>query len=121
MDPIKLNKLFQSIGKSREIQRNIIQELSLEQPGFRDNAEKLGAPIAEVEDKNTNMKTDKLHKNYISLSIELKRLDKYLSNALGLQVSNQAHSSQGILPQNDSNFIANVFSCGGAVGLTSAW
>ena len=50
--------------KSREIQRNIIQERSLEQPGFHDNAEKLGAPIAEAEDKNTNKKLI----NYIKIT-----------------------------------------------------
>ena len=33
--------------KSREIQRNIVQGRSLEQGGFRDYAEKLGAPIFE--------------------------------------------------------------------------
>jgi hypothetical protein len=63
MDPIKLNKILASIVKSREIQRNIVQERSLEQAGFRDYAEKLGAPIVEAEEKNTNMITDKLHEN----------------------------------------------------------
>ena len=47
MDPIKLNKLLASIVESREIQRNIVQERSLEQAGFRDYAEKFGAPIVE--------------------------------------------------------------------------
>ena len=37
--------------KSRKIQRNIVQERSLEQAGFLDYAEKLGAPIFEAEDK----------------------------------------------------------------------
>jgi hypothetical protein len=50
--------------KSREIKRNIVQERYLEQAGFRDYAEKLGAPIVEAEDKNT---TDKLHENYTNL------------------------------------------------------
>ena len=47
MDPTKLNKLLASIVKSR----NIVQEHSLEQVGFRDYAVKLSAPIVEAEDK----------------------------------------------------------------------
>ena len=39
MDPIKLNKSLVSIVKSGEIQRNIVQERSLEQAEFRDYAE----------------------------------------------------------------------------------
>ena len=47
MDPIQLNKILASIFKSREIQRNIVQERSLEQSGFFFFyfAEKLCAPM----------------------------------------------------------------------------
>ena len=38
MDPTKLNKLFESIVKSKEMQRNIVQEHSLEQAGSVDSA-----------------------------------------------------------------------------------
>ena len=45
---IKLKILVMSIVKSRGIQRNIVQEHSLEKAGFRDYAEKLGAPITDI-------------------------------------------------------------------------
>ena len=38
-----MNKLLASIVESREKERNIVQEPSLEQSGFSDYAEKLGA------------------------------------------------------------------------------
>jgi len=34
-----------------KMQRNVVKELVLEQAGFRDYAERLGAPIVEAEDK----------------------------------------------------------------------
>ena len=62
-----MDKLLASIVKSREIKRKIVQERAIEKAGFRDYTEKLGAPFVEAEDKNTNMITDKLNENYISL------------------------------------------------------
>ena len=44
--------------ESSKIQRNIVQERFLEEDGFRDYAEKLGAPIVEAENKNTNLITN---------------------------------------------------------------
>ena len=58
MDPIMLNRLLTSIMKSREIQRNRVQERSTEQAGFRDYAKKLGAQVVEAENKNTKMISD---------------------------------------------------------------
>ena len=51
---------------------------------------------------------DKLHENDIHSTKRLQWLDISLSNALSLQAVDQAHSNQANLPQNKSNFIANV-------------
>ena len=59
MDRIKFNKSLASIVKSREIQRNVIKERSLEQAGFSNYAEKLGAPFIEAKDNITIIITDK--------------------------------------------------------------
>ena len=73
LDPIKLNKFLAIIVKSREIQRNIVQGFSLEQAGFCDYAEKLGAPIVDAEHKNTNMITNKVYENHTNRRRRLKR------------------------------------------------
>ena len=93
--------------KSREIQRNIVEERSLEQARFHDYTGKLGDSIIEAENKNKNMITDKLRENDTNLKRRLQRQDQSLSNAFRLQTCNHAHSSLANLPPNLPNFIAN--------------
>ena len=80
----------------------------MERAWFCDHAEELGASFVEAEDKNTNMNTDKLHKNDPNLRRWLQNLDQSLSNAASIQARDQAHLNQAILLQNKPNFITNV-------------
>jgi len=94
MDPIKLNKVLASIVKIRDIQRNRVQESSLEQAGFRYYAEKLGGAIIEEEDKNTNI-TDKLHQGgtYFRKTISTTRLISKQHSKFSSKHSNSLNSS----------------------------
>ena len=67
--------MLESIVKSRDIQRNIVREHALEQAGFRDYAEKLGAIIVQAKGKNIDIISDKLHENDTNLRQRMQNLD----------------------------------------------
>ena len=97
-----MNKFLAGIIKSRKIQRNIVQERSFEQAGFR-----LWWKVGCTNPWSRRQKY-KLHKSDTNLSRSFQWLDQSWSNAASFQSSIQAHSSQTTLPQNKPNFIANV-------------